>query len=131
MIELGKPPTTTSPAEVKPPFPSPSRTEMLPASELATAMSALPSLLKSPTAIERGLVPTLKGCEVPKPPAPSPSATDTVAKKGLLFVIAKSTLPSPLKSATATKPGSVVNTFGAAVNFPPPEPSRIETTDPG
>ena len=45
---------------------------------LATTRSGLLSLLKSPTATERGPRPTGKLVAEPKPPLPSPSSTDTL-----------------------------------------------------
>ena len=73
--------------------------------ELATARSALPSPLKSPTATETGPSPTANrgpGAGV-KPPVPSPRRTETslLAK----FATARSALPSRLKSPTATEDG--------------------------
>src|SRR5204862_7330317 len=110
----------------KPHIPSPSSTETLAEPRLGTAISGLPSLLKSPTPTERGSVPTGKLVAVPKLPLPSPSRIDTLSE--LMFAVARSGLPSLLKSPTATKIGYVPTGKLVAVPKPPaPSPSSTET----
>ena len=91
--------------EVKPPLPLPSLMLTLSERILAVTKSWLLSPLKSPTATETG--PELLGrvtCggvgEV-KPPLPLPSLTLTLLEAPPL--VTKSSLPSPLKSPTATE----------------------------
>src|SRR5437588_8550090 len=72
---------------------------------LDTARSCLPSPLKSPTAIERGLLHTPKLVAALKLPAPLPNKTDMLSEFWL--ATAKSCLPSPLKSPTANERGAV------------------------
>src|SRR5215470_7597581 len=91
-----------------------------------TAISGLPSLLKSPTATAQGLAPTAKVVWGAKLGTVAPgvvvfSNTDTVP--GVKFAITRSGLPSLLKSATATEVGSVPVaklTCGANVGFTAP-----------
>ncbi len=75
---------------------------------LVTARSALPSPLKSPTAISSGCALTAwaGGVAGAKPPVPSPDRMETVPL-GVLFATARSRLPSPLKSRAATPRGLV------------------------
>ncbi len=76
--KYGCDPTATLGALVKPPVPSPRRTERLFEVELATAMSSLPSPLKSPTATEVGFALTTALGAAVKPPVPFPRRTETV-----------------------------------------------------
>src|ERR1039458_10269748 len=105
-------------------------TETLPEVKLATARSGFPSPLKSPTAIEDGLIPTGTGYVVAgaKFPAPSPFRIETVLS--LKLVTARSRLPSLLKSPTATKDGlapTAIVGVAAAEKPPAPSPKRIDT----
>src|SRR5581483_285532 len=108
-IALGLPAANGLPASgVNPPAPSPSRTVTLPAAPLlkfAIARSMLPSPLKSPEVIDSGSVPTPNGLPIAgvKPPLPLPSRTVTLFAD--LSAMAKSGLPSLLKSATAIATG--------------------------
>ena len=111
------------------PVPAPSSTETLPPA-LAVARSCLPSPSKSPVATERGPVPTLKGLPLAaaNEPAPSPSSTETLFE--LLLAVARSRLPSPLKSPVATErepPPALKGLPLAAANEPVPVPSNTET----
>ena len=76
--EVGLIPTWNPVATLKPPAPSPNKTDTLDAL-LETARSWFPSPLKSPTATEKGKVPTAKLVAALKPPAPLPNNTDTVS----------------------------------------------------
>ena len=75
--------------------------------EFATARSSLPSPLKSPTATAKGPDPTAKLVAAPKLPVPVPSRTPMLLDVKLLFPTARSSLPSPLKSPSATERGFV------------------------
>src|SRR5262249_14995600 len=88
-----------------------SSTDTVLAPQLVTTRSGLRSQLKSPTAREWGAVPVAKFCWVAKEEVAAPagvvlSSTDTVSAPRL--AIARSSLPSPLKSATATEQGSLL-----------------------
>src|SRR5207245_2805946 len=85
--------------------PLPNRTDTLLESALAVTRSGLPSLLKSPTASEPGLVPTPKLVAAPKPPVPLPSRMDMLLE--LKLATARSGLPSLSKSPTPTEIGPV------------------------
>src|SRR5262245_62409109 len=94
---------------------------------LAVARSRLPSLLKSPTATEKGLVPAPKLVAVPKPPVPLPNRMDTLLELGLELAVARSRLPSLLKSPTATDQGAVPTPKLVAVPKPPvPLPNNMD-----
>ena len=80
----------------KVPLPLPSKIEMLLEALLATARSALASVLKSPEASDNGCDPTAVVWGAPKPPAPLFRITDAWFAKP--FEMPKSALPSPLKS---------------------------------
>ena len=67
-----------------------------------------------------------KSVFAPKLPVPVPSRIETVAL--LRFATARSSLPSPLKSPTATETGALpVPKSVFAPKLPVPVPSRIET----
>ena len=70
-------PATTFLAVWKVPSPLPNSTETVFELELATARSASPSWLKSPTATEVGLVSAASVSGAPKVPSPLPSSTET------------------------------------------------------
>src|SRR5437879_3497213 len=73
---------------------------------LVTATSGLPSLFRSPAAIEKVKAPFVGyGVAGPKPPLPLPSRTETELGKPL-FTTARSALPSRLKSAAETANGN-------------------------
>ncbi len=75
---------------------------------LALARSSLPSPLKSPTATDRGPSPVPKACWGAKAGAAAPGAvvfTSTEMVSEPLLALARSGLPSPLKSPTATANG--------------------------
>src|SRR5439155_285203 len=71
--EFGLVPAAKLVAAPKLPVPLPSRIDTLLETWLATARSGLPSLLKSPTATERGCVPAAKLVAAPKPTEPHPT----------------------------------------------------------
>src|SRR5437667_262180 len=83
------------------------RTDTLLEVWLAVARSGLPSRLKSPTATEYGSVPAVKLVAAPKLPVPLPSSTDTLLALKPTLDVARSGLPSRLKSPTATEIGFV------------------------
>ena len=106
--EKAAPPMSKSVRALKLPAPSPKKIDTLLDPPLATARSCLPSPLKSPTATELGKVPAAKLVGALKLPAPSPNRIDTLFEEtGLPLATARSCLPSPLKSPTATELGSV------------------------
>src|SRR2546423_847325 len=84
---------------------TPRRIETFDEPWLAITKSCFPSPLRSPTAIESGLVPAeISGVAGDvKPPAPSPRRIETLLL--VRFAAAKSSLPSPLKSPTVMKIG--------------------------
>src|SRR5207248_1584808 len=87
----------------------------------------MPSLLKSPIAIEgEPALTTSTSVEPLKFPAPSPNRIKTVCK--LALAIAKSCLPSLLKSPTLTEiePEPMLTSV-EPLKFPAPSPNRIET----
>src|SRR5438876_885302 len=96
--------------------------------EVAVARSCLPSRLKSPTATELAYEPAPKLVAAPKLPFPAPSSTDTKDSWAeLLFATARSCLPSPLKSPTATELGCEPSTkLVAAPKLPVPVPSSTD-----
>src|SRR5207244_13011619 len=99
---------------------------MVLAPELATARSSLPSLLKLPTATDRGVMPTATVGAGWKVPSPLPRSTETVLDPEL--ATARSSLPSPLKSPTATEVGLVPTAkVRAAWKVPSPLPNSTET----
>src|SRR5579883_3155857 len=85
-----------------------SSTDTVPDRKLAMARSGLPSPLRSPTATESGALPVAKVRWAAKLGTVAPvgvifSNTDTVSVPNPPFVAARSGLPSPLKSPTATE----------------------------
>src|SRR5882757_2065757 len=93
-----------------------------------TTMSGMPSPLKSPAATNVGLVlvPVDGLAAAVNVPSPLPKRTVTVLLK--VFATARSDLPSPLKSPTATDSGLLpVDGLAAAVNVPSPLPNRTVT----
>src|SRR5436309_7499474 len=75
---------------------------------------------------ERGLLPAPKLVAALKLPAPSPKKIDTLAE--LKLATARSCLPSPLKSPTATEKGLVpAPKLVAALKLPAPSPKKIDT----
>src|SRR5580765_2541133 len=61
-------------------------------------------------------------------PAPSPNKTDTVPVHAPELAVARSCLPSPLKSPTATeKSGNPTKNAVAGPKLPVPSPNEIET----
>src|SRR5438552_5494824 len=81
----------------------------------------MPSPLKSPTTTEEGDLPTANGLPgaVVKTPEPFPSNTVTLLLPR--FAVARSGMPSPLKSPTATKAGNDPTANGlpaAAIRVP-------------
>src|SRR5438105_4775751 len=93
----------------------------------------MPSLLKSPTATEMGFVPAPKLLPLPKLGEGQEtlhrfSSTDTLLE--LKLAVARSCLPSALKSPTATDTGPLpTGKLMAAPNVPVPVPSRIDTLE--
>ncbi len=91
----------------------------------------MPSPLKSPTATETGLVPAASGLlgaalKLASSGGVWPSRIVTLSE--LKLAMARSGLPSPLKSPTATDSGTVAGgseLVTAAVKLPLPSPSRI------
>ena len=119
------PPKTTSAGdgEVNVPLPTPRRIETLLLSILTEARSSLPSPLKSPTAMEIGLsaTPTNAGLGEVNVPLPTPKRIDNTALPW--SAEAKSCLPSPLKSPTATAAGlAPTETSGGAGEVNPDVP---------
>src|SRR6266849_2152640 len=104
----------------------PRRTETSASKLLAVAKSCLPSLLKSTIATEHGSTPTLTptSLEPVKPPAPFPKRIRTVSMPKL--TMARSCLPSLLKSLVATEKGEKLVepavTSAALVKRPVPSP---------
>src|SRR5262249_43677742 len=118
------------PAGVKPPIPSPNKIVTVLEKKFAVARSGLPSRLKSPTTTELGPDPTSTGepwgCV--KPPIPSPNKIVTV--EAAEFAVARSGLPSRLKSPTTTERGPDPTSTGepwGCVKMPSPLPSWIVT----
>src|SRR5713101_7777670 len=83
------------------------RTETTEPTASVTARSSRPSLLKSPRAMEEGLVPAawcIAGWNVPSPlPMSTLTALGEMLGSEEMLETAKSSLPSPLKSPKATK----------------------------
>src|SRR5438093_1320163 len=92
-------------AGLNPPMPFPRRIDTLTEPLFATAMSGLPSPLKSPAATALGFVPTEKLVAAPNRPLPSPKRIEMLFEP--LFATAISCLPSPLKSPIAMDLGPV------------------------
>ena len=92
-------------AAVKPPEPLPSKTVMLLSLWFATARSGMPSPLKSPAASAYACRPRRERAtsSVGKRAQPFPSSTVTLLLP--LFAVARSSMPSPLKSPTTTEDG--------------------------
>src|SRR3954467_14914990 len=99
-------------ASVKPPAPSPRNTLTLPPMKLSAAKSGLPSLLKSPTATDLGVVPTVTGEPGPgvKPPMPSPRRIVTLFEE--LLATARSGFVSRLKSPVTIWLGAFPAAYG-------------------
>src|SRR3989442_717044 len=118
----------------KVPSPLPSSTEIEEVSKStppATARSGTPSPLKSPTAAEKGRVLRVAKFRAAwKVPSPLPSSTETLfaplGKFAPLGTTARSGIPSPLRSPTATEIATM-SMFGAARKDPSPLPSSTET----
>src|SRR5437764_5351195 len=72
---------------------------------LATATSALPSLLKSPAATDPGFSSVVRFVGAPKVPLPFPNRNETLFEPK--FATATSVLPSPSKSPASTEIGFV------------------------
>ena len=85
---------------------------------LAVARSKFPSLLKSPTAIDTGLIPPVVGKLVagPNEPVPVPKSIETLLEAKL--AVARSKFPSLLKSPTAIENGKVPPVVGKLVAGP-------------
>ena len=94
-------PMLKSCAAPKPPWPSPSSTDTVPAPRLAVTRSILPSPFTSPLVIHDGESPTVWRTSGRKPPLPSFSSTETSPL--IRFDVAMSARPSPLKSAETTE----------------------------
>src|SRR6516165_3293963 len=93
---------------------------------VATAMSALPSPLKSATVSATGRMPSGMSVLGPNEPAPLPSKT--LIEFEFAFAVAMSSFPSPLKSPTATPTGVVPVAKSFFVEkVPSPFPSRTLT----
>src|SRR3954469_22116166 len=113
-------------AWVKPPAPSPSNTLMLPPMKLSAAKSGLPSLLKSPTAMDLGVWPTVTGKPgAVKPPTPSPRRIVTLFEEE--FTTAKSGLVSRLKSAVTIWLGASPAAYGEPAGWVKKAPSAGAT----
>ena len=117
---------------VNPPPPLPKPIDTIFELKLAAAKSCLPSPLKSPIAIDLGLLLNPSSTSPwrgdVKPPVPSPSRIDTFEETEL--AVAKSCLPSLLKSAIAIErglPSTSTDGIAGGVNPPLPSPNRIET----
>jgi len=85
-----------------------SRMEALSPPKFATAKSGLPSPLKSPMLTEKGLLPVVKSTLVAKVGVVAPVVVVLSRMEALLlyrFAVAKSGLPSPLKSPMLTEKG--------------------------
>src|SRR5436190_7201511 len=97
---------------MKPPAPSPRNTLTLPPMKLSATKSGLPSLLKSPTATDLGVVPTITGEPGAgvKPPRPSPRRIDTLFDE--LLTTARSGFVSRLKSPVTIWLGAVPAAYG-------------------
>ena len=133
MSEKGLTPTAKGlpDAWVNPPEPLPRSTVTLLPPLFATAMSRLPSPLKSAPAIDSGSNPGnaigLPAAAV-KPPAPFPSNNERLRLSR--FSETRSGLPSPLKSPTTSHSGVVPTGNGlpgTCVNAPAPFPSSTVT----
>ena len=131
MIACGPLPTANGlTAAVKPPAPLPSSSVTLLLAVLAIARSRMPSRLKSPTAIPDGLLPTAKGLPLAAAKLPEPVPSNTVTVEAPKLAIARSSLPSPLKSPVSMARGPFPTARGlpaAALNFPAPMPSSTVT----
>ena len=92
---------------VNPPAPSPSSTVTVASPELEIARSSLPSPLKSPITMPRGVVPITNGLPVTSVNAPAPLPSSTVTLLLSAFVTARSIAPSPLKSPATIFTGFV------------------------
>src|SRR5580700_11932792 len=89
-----------------------------------TAMSTLPSPLKSPTASDTGLAPA--AYSIPDPNVPLPLPKRTTALKEL--ATARSNLPSPLKSPRATESVAIPVAYARkGGNVPSPLPKKMFT----
>ena len=97
-------------------------------SRLATAMSESVSASKSPVASAAGM--PRPACDPlwTTPTAPCPTNCDTVFEPS--FAVARSSLPSLLKSAPAMDSGEIPEfTSSLGENVPSPMPRRIETRE--
>src|ERR1043165_7623927 len=123
-MDRGREPVLTLVEPLKLPAPSPNRIETLLEKLLATAKSCLPSLLKSPIAMDAGRAPTLTSGALLKLPAPSPNRIQTLFENETLFEVAlamaKSCLPSLLKSPTTTEAPGPTLISGALLKLPAP-----------
>src|SRR5262249_11849501 len=90
----------------------------------------LPSPLKSSTTTDVGVLPTPKLVTAPKPPMPLPNKIDRLFETALNPLgTARSCLPSPLKSPTATAAGAAhMPRLVAALKSSAPLPNKIDTS---
>ena len=124
-IERGYEPAGKVVGPAKPPFPSPSSSEMAsrPIPSFATARSGRESPLKTPMAIDPGYRPAGKVVGPPKPPPPLPSNNETLPPS---FATARSGFASASKSPRAIDVGlspTMKSVFGAKVPLPLPSSS--------
>src|ERR1700752_4520108 len=90
--------------------------------------SVTPSTLMSPVVTQFGAPPTKKVVGAPKAPKPSPNRTATLLDVCLMFAVAISFLPSPLKSPAVIDIGpNGAENFVKAPKVPSPFPSRNAT----
>src|SRR5439155_295957 len=101
----------------------------------AATRSSLPSPFRSPTATAQGLAPVAKSCLAAKLSAAAPgavvlSSTDTALESK--HTAAKSSLPSPFKSATVTEDGEVPvakSCLAAKLGVAAPDAVVLSSTD--
>src|SRR5712692_6322521 len=126
MIENWPSPILTGDWKVPSPFPSKMNTLEKP----ITARSNLPSPSKSPATMSKfSLFATVKCRAGSNVPSPLLRSTDTLLTE-LKLAVARSGLPSPLKSPTTTTVGENTANSDATGKVPSPLPSSTETLSP-
>jgi len=110
------------------PSPLPSKTDAILSTLLMTIKSSRPSALKSPDETAAGPVPTATGEPVAGVKVPSPTPRRIVTVLSALLAIAKSCLPSLLKSPTVAAPGKApLGGVDLTAKVPSPFPRRMLT----
>ena len=127
LVDVGFPPED---GELNVPFPFPvsTMTDSLVPVPAATAISSLPSPLKSATAMGEPLIPEFTDPDAANVPSPFPKR---IAIVPAFSATTKSVLPSPLKSPVAKYEGvpEIGGLVVSAVKVPSPLPRRMSTVE--